>query len=58
MTGALQHRRHIKPIYSTGNISFMWNIWALYAAACAGVAQCHLVKSFDRNVFGKCQRLD
>ena len=28
-----------KSIYSTGNISFMWNIWALCAAAWAGVAE-------------------
>ena len=30
----------------------------LCTAAWAGVAQCHLVKSFSRNVFGMCQRAD
>ena len=47
-----------KPIYPEGNVCFIWDIWALCAAAWAVVAQCHLVKGFDRNVFVKCQNLD
>ncbi len=30
----------------------------LCTAAWANVAQCYLVKGFDRNVFGKCPKLD
>ena len=47
-----------KPICSRGNVSFIWDIWALCAAWWADVVQCHLVKGFDRNVFGNWQRLD
>ena len=35
-----------------------YSMTALCTAAWAGVAQCHLVKSFSRNVFGMCQRAD